>query len=110
MTKNYSPRRQTARWLDGDCPQGVLCILDAGPSVNDRWTVVYADPVRAGSFAQTVLGYRGMCDTPFAPHGVGMYGELDAYQVAALRRRQRSAKWSALPEDCKRAVRNDLES
>jgi hypothetical protein len=110
MTKAYSPRRATARWLDGDCPQGVLCILDSGPRTNDRWTVVYADPVRAGTFAQTVLGYRGMCDSPSSPQGVGMYGEADAYDVAAMRRRFRSAKWSALPEAVKRVVRSDCES
>jgi hypothetical protein len=108
MPRSYSPRRQSARWLDGDCPKGVLAILDAGKSQFDRWTVIYAEPVVSGSYAETVLGYRGMSDAPFSPCGVGMYGELDAHSAAMLRYRQRSAKWSALPNDVRRAVIQDL--
>jgi hypothetical protein len=110
MRRKYTPRRQSARWLDSDCPKGVLAILDAGKTINDRWTVIYAEPVVSGDYHETILGYRGMCSRPFSPCGVGMYGEFSAYDAARLRYRQRSAKWSDLPEDCKRCVRQDLES
>jgi hypothetical protein len=107
--RTYSPRRQSKRWLDADCPQGVLAILDAGKLQFDRWTVIYRKPIVCGSYSDTWLGFRGMSDNPFHPQGVGLYGEMQAYQAAALRYRQRSAKWSTLPDAVKKCVRQDLE-
>jgi len=81
MRRKYTPRRQSARWLDSDCPKGVLAILDAGKTTNGRWTVIYAEPVVSGDYHETILGYRGMCSTPFAPCGVGLYGEMPAHDA-----------------------------
>lgn len=108
MNRTYTPRRQSKRWLDGDCPNGVLAILDAGKTQFDRWTVIYREPICGTTYADMWFGYRGMSDNPTHPQGVGMYGELEAHQAAALRYRQRSAKWSALPDAVKRCVRRDL--
>lgn len=39
----YRPRRCSSRWLDADCPKGVLCIMDH-PAFADRYTIFYAEP------------------------------------------------------------------
>ena len=107
--RNYKPRRQSKRWLDGDCPAGVLAILDAGPRQFDRYTVVYAEPVCGTCYADTVLWYRGMSANPSHPQGVGCSGELQAHQVAALRYREKPARWSTLPDAVKACVRRDCQ-
>lgn len=109
MNRNYSPRRQSAKWLDSDCPKGVLAIFD-DPRFADRYTVFYADPIRRGSYARTIIGYRAMSENPSHPQGVGLFGEMDAHSVAMFRhsRKHRKARWSDLPEAVKRCVRDDL--
>lgn len=104
----YTPRRQSKRWLDGGCPAGVLAILDSGAKCADRYTVIYKDPVCGKTYADMILGFRGMSAAPFHPQGVGMYGELKAYEAAGLRYRSRSCKWSDLPADVQKCVRQDL--
>lgn len=105
----YRPRRQSRRWLDADCPKGVLAIYDS-KNYGERYTVVYAEPVTGETFADMWIGFRGMRADPFHPQGVGMYGEMRAHEMAAYRYRVRhqAAKWSALPEDVKRCVRQDI--
>lgn len=109
---SYKPRRQSKRWLNADCPNGVLCILDNRGKTADRYTVVYADPVCGDTFGDMWFGYRGMSENPFHPQGVGMYGEMRAHDLAAYRYRNahRYATWSSLPDDVKRCVRQDLAS
>jgi hypothetical protein len=106
--RNYTPRRASSRWLDGDCPKGVLAIFDH-PATTDRYTVFYAEPVVGESYADMWLGYRGMSAAPFHPQGVGIYGEMRAHQVAEYRYRNahRACKWSDLPEQVKQCVRQD---
>lgn len=101
------PRRASRRWLDGDCPRGVLAILDH-PNFADRYTVFYAEPY--GEDNSYIAG-RAMSENPFHPQGVGLTIEQRAWEVAAYRYRNkhRYAKWSTLPEACKRLVRQDLE-
>ncbi|MGG5753172.1 hypothetical protein ACQ3I4_11185 [Zafaria sp. Z1313] len=105
----YVPRRAASRFLDGDCPAGVLAIFDSGPGDFDRWTVFYRDVIRPDGNAPTV-GYRAMSADPFAPGGVGVFGEMQLEALRDYRRanRRRSARWSDLPEQVKRAVRADL--
>lgn len=111
MSKTYRPRRQSARWLDADCPKGVLAIYD-NPAFADRFTVIYAEPVTGSDYCNMWLGYRGMSEYPFHPQGVGMYGEMTAPNAAAFRYRERhrAAKWSSLPPDVRRCVLQDLQS
>ena len=109
---NYKPRRQSKRWLDGDCPKGVLAILDNKGQSADRYTVIYAEPIVGDTYSSMVLGYRSMSENPFHAQGVGMYGEFSAHDCAMYRYRFKHhyAKWSSLPDAVKRCVRQDLDS
>lgn len=109
--RNYKPRRQSKRWLDGDCPAGVLAIYDNRGNSADRYTVFYAEPVAGESLANMWLGYRAMSADPFAPQGVGLYCEMRAWEAAAYRYRVKhhACRWSDLPADVQRCVRQDLE-
>lgn len=108
--RGYKPRRASRRWLDGDCPPGVLAIFDH-PDCFDRYTVFYVEPVTGTTRADMWLGYRGMSAQPASPTGFGIFGEMEAYQVAAFRYRSshRAATWSSLPEEVKAVVRRDLD-
>jgi hypothetical protein len=101
------PRRCSSRWLDGDCPKGVLAILDNKGASADRYTVFYAQPY--GEDDSYIWG-RAMSAAPFHPQGVGLSIELRTWEVAAYRYRNKHhyAKWSSLPEDVKQCVRQDL--
>lgn len=104
----YKPRTQSKKFLDGDCPSGVLAIYDNGGKTFDRYTVFYK-PEDATSFADTWIGHRDMSAHPSSPGGYGIYGEMEAYNVAAYRNGnyRESATWSSLPDDVKEAVRYD---
>lgn len=105
----YLPKRQKNLQADADCPAGVLAILDSGPRYADRFTVVYAEPIRDRYSGRNVYGYRGMCANPCHPQGIGMYGELGEGALSAMRRREKRLRWSELPEECRRVVRRDLQ-
>lgn len=109
--RKYSPRRQSARWLNGDCPRGVLAIYDNGGMSKrngsvDRYTVFYAE---------TDTDHRGdvwvscLC-TSEDPGSFGGHDTMRAHQVAAYRYRVRgqAARWTDLPDAVKRTVRADL--
>lgn len=104
----YMPRTQSKKFLDGDCPAGVLAIYDNGGKTWDRYTVFYK-PTDSQSYGYGSIGYRGMSEHPYAPNGFGIYGEMKPFEVAAYRNRiyRESCKWTDLPEDVQRAVRND---
>jgi hypothetical protein len=108
---SYTPRRQSKRWLDEDCPQGVLAIYDNGGKTFDRYTVFYREPITGDAYHNMWLGYRGMSEHPFDPQGFGIYSEMQAHEVAQYRYRAShdACKWSDLPDDVKRAVRMDCE-
>lgn len=110
----YSPRRQSVRWLDADCPKEVLAIMDNGGMSFDRYTVFYvpdkhtkAETPHRGMW----IGYRAMSEHPASAQGFGIYEEMEAYKVAEYRYRAKStyAKWSDLPEDVKVVVRRDCK-
>jgi len=105
----YTPRRASKRWLDGDCPKGVLAILDH-PNTFDRYTIIYAEPICGETFADMRLGYLGASIDPFPPQGFGQHGEMTAHEVASYRYREkhRYARWSDLPDRVKQCVRQDL--
>lgn len=104
----YIPRTQSAKFRDGDCPDGVLAIYDNGSKTFDRYTVFYK-PTEPLKDMRGWIGYRGMSEDPFAPNGFGIYDEMEAYKVARYRERvyRESAKWSELPEQVKKSVRQD---
>ncbi len=104
----YRPRTQSKKFLDGDCPSGVLAIYDNGGATHDRYTVFYK-PSEPVDYAYGWIGYRGMSESPASAQGFGIYGEMKAFEVARYRSSiyRESAKWSDLPEEVKRCVRND---
>lgn len=106
----YRPRTQSKKFLDGDCPDGVLAIYDNGGETWDRYTVFYK-PQAGADYAYGWIGYRGMSEDPYSPGGFGIYSEMRAHEVAAYRNRsyRHSAKWSDLPEQVKKSVRQDCE-
>lgn len=117
MTTTYRPRRASSRWLDGDCPRGVLAIFDNGGvdkrngSV-DRYTVFYAEPIEGYGPGDWWIGYRGMSAHPTHPQGVGVYGEMRAHEVAAYRYRasRQACTWTSLPQEVRDVVRRDLQA
>ena len=102
----YRPRRCSRRWLDGDCPAGVLAILDH-PQYADRYTVFYAEPER-DAHGDVWLSYIG--GTSASTLGISYHDTMRAHEVAAYRYRNkhRYARWSDLPEPVRAMVRADL--
>lgn len=106
----YIPRTQSRKFRDGDCPADVLAIYDNGGKSFDRYTVFYK-PVEPLENLRGWIGYRGMSTDPYAPQGFGIYAEMQAYEVAQYRQRvyRESCKWSDLPEQVKKSVREDCK-
>lgn len=68
------PRRAPAKYLDG-APPYVLSVRDAGPTHNDRYTVVFGWPIWQPSMGRT-LPYLGFNNCPGHPAaGISMWGE-----------------------------------
>lgn len=107
MSRSYTPRRQSRRWLDGDCPREVLALYD-DPRFADRYTVIYADLLDGPS--GPYLWGRGMSGAPSHPQGIGMSFEQSAGAIAAYRYRERNraCRWSSLPEPVKACIRQDV--
>ena len=110
--RTYTPRRQSARWLDGDCPRGVLAIYDNGGLSKrngsfDRYTVFYAEVTRDDRDVWV--------DALFTSENPGHFGghdQMRAHDVAAYRYRVRhqAARWTDLPEAVRDVVRRDLSA
>lgn len=106
--RDYQPRRLSKRWLDGDCPEGVLAIYD-DPRTSDRYTIFYRETSKDHA-GEVWVDYRAASVDPFNPCGIGLYCQMKDYQVRHYRAHNghRKATWSSLPEDVKRLVRQDL--
>lgn len=107
---SYIPRTQSAKFRDSDCPADVLAIYDNGGKTFDRYTVFFK-PVEPLEDMKGRIEYRGMSEHPFDPQGFGIGGDMEAWEVARYRESiyRDSCKWSDLPEDVKRSVRQDCE-
>lgn len=116
MTDTYRPRRQSTRWLDADCPSGVLAIYDNGGVTRrngsfDRFTVFYVpteqDRQREGRDLH--IFYRGMSEAPSSPQGFGVSDDMPWWQARAYRTRvsHHAATWSSLPAAVQEVVRRD---
>lgn len=101
--RDYTPRRCGKRWLDGDCPTGVLAIVDHGAKELERFDVVYTETFTDGRDTWMNL----FC---LNERGSGYHTEMKAHEVAAYRYRMkhRYARWSDLPAAVQQAVRLDL--
>lgn len=84
-----------------------LSVWDDGDKVVDRYTVVYLDEIdRRGK-----VSYLAMNAFPFHPQGFGQHGEMDLNAIAYKGRGgafKKRIKFDDLPDDCKRAVIQDL--
>ena len=106
----YTPRRASKRWLDGDCPDGVLAIF-YNKNFSDCYIVIYKEIYGGEGYIGGYMWGRGMSSNPFHPQGVGMSFELRPYEVAKYRyvNRHRAHKWSELPKDVQECVIRDLK-
>jgi len=104
---NYRPRRQSSRWLDGDCPAGVLALYD-DKRFGDRYTVLYAEVL--DSSRGPYLWGRGMSERPSDPQGIGVSFDIPAHRAREYRyaARNRATRWSDLPATVKDCIRADL--
>lgn len=99
----YSPRRQSKRWLDGDCPREILAIYYDKREPCDPYTIFYAELLGDGRRAS--IGYIALDE-----NGRYFHGELAVYETAAFRYRNahRACKWTSLPEAVRKAVKADI--
>lgn len=84
-----------------------ISVWDDGDKVVDRYTVVYLDDVSPNGR----VDYLAMNAYPFHPQGFGQHGEMDIDAVAYKGRGgafNKRIRFEDLPDDCKRAVMNDL--
>lgn len=81
---------------------------DNGPKFADRYTVVYLSSEVDGR-----VQYLSMSERPFHPQGFGQHGEMPVYLMTYLGRGgvfKKRIKFTDLPEDCQKAVHNDLNN
>lgn len=86
-----------------DYPDGVLGVYDNGGKTIDRYTVVYTPYECEG---KRYFPYLGMSELPFHPQGFGQHGELKSRYTRGPG--ERVLAFSQLPDDCRRAVLQDL--
>lgn len=120
--KTYMPRRATKRWTH-DAPTYVLDVFDH-PKFGDRYTVFLAGSEGfhldkagnivsgMGDYGRSYLQYFGANEAPTHPQGVGMWGEMPAYDVANYRRSysHKRIAWRDLPESVKACVQSACEA
>lgn len=125
MSRLYSPRRASKRWLEG-APPYVLDVLDNKGKTADRYTVLFTFPFAfaldhagnflpdgaKGDFTSTYVQYLGMSGAPSHPQGVSMWGEMKAYEAAAYRYRSKHQRirWNDLPAEIRAHVIARAES
>lgn len=85
----------------------LLC-YDAGSSVGDRYTVVFAREYRNG---RQFWPYLAMSADPFYPTGIGMSGELNRPPAGSYGRSHLGARipFELLPPDCQKLAIQTLK-
>lgn len=98
-------KRCPKRFLEG-APDHVADIFD-DPRTADRYTVFYRE-LQQGSRGPWLV-YRSMSAYPFHPQGIGMFGEMELWQLSAYRHENRRfrVRWADLPPDVQRCVIQD---
>lgn len=107
MSRGYRPRRCSRRWLDGDCPPEVLCIIRAthDDPAPEKYDVLYtAVDEHAGRSWLTGIAISAN-GRPYN------HFELETHKAAAYRYRSkgRYVKWTDLPEGVQATVRRDIK-
>ena len=104
MSRIYRPKRATSRWLE-EAPAYLLSVHDAGPEVNDRYTVCFGWPLWQESMGRTVP-YLGFNENPTSPNmGVSMWGECKAHRQGL-----KKIRWLDLPENLRKHVIGRVET
>lgn len=114
MSRPYTPRRASQRWLEG-APDH---ILDCFHNVSGTWDVLYTGILLSQrgeglrTYANCYLGGREMSADPHHPQGVGMWFELTASEAALYRYRNghKRVKWKDLPEKVRECAIRDGKS
>lgn len=105
MPSTYSPRRCSAKWLDGDCPSHVLAIMDNGAdsTYSGRFTIFCHAPNGGAEIDVLDMSPPGGYGNP----GCAEWGTLPAGDVATWRYRHkdRYMRWSELPAEVQHTVR-----
>ena len=107
MSRKYTPRRASKRWLEG-APSYILDVIwERGPNATaDCITVLLTGdelirPEGSLEYTDCRVPYIGLdvC-------GRGCWGELSAYEAAGFRyrRKHHRATWASLPEIVRREV------
>lgn len=102
MSKGYRRSRT-------DYPDGVLGVYDNGGKTADRYTVVYEPYVCK---KRTYFPVTDMSPNPFWPQGVCLHNSFPFRPVGSgwgHKGQGRLIAFEALPKDCQRAARQDLE-
>ena len=104
---SYRPRRAGKRWQES-APEYILDVFDNRGKTCDRYTVLFGGSLLyhdapegwPATLANTYVPYLGMSDAPTHPQGFSQWGELKAYDAAALRYRDghHRIRWLDLPE------------
>ena len=101
MPQEYTPRRANlTRWLK-DAPDYILDVVDS-KNCGERYTVIFTKAMssQSGAYHETWISFLGMSDAPTHPQGVSIWGEMEAWKMAAYRRRvhRQRIRWLDLPE------------
>ena len=114
MNRQYRPRRAGKRWLEG-APHEVLDVFDNGGKTADRYTVFFVffgEPmlIFPPPGENVYTPYLGMSENPSHPQGVGMWGELRAYEVADYRYKhgRERIRWADLPDAVRECVTRSI--
>jgi hypothetical protein len=99
----HKVRRCNKRWLDADCPAGVLAIIDSKTFI-DRYTILFTETFEYEG--KTYVTYLGTNESG----SVSGHGLMPAHEAAAYRYRNkhRYMRWSDLPESVKAMVHYEL--
>lgn len=108
--RKYNPRRQSKRWLDGDCPAEVLALYDNRGRTADRYTVLYRSTITDHRGNVWITG-RAMNSDPMHPQGIGLGFEQLAHAIASWRYRVRheAVRWTDLPPRVQECIRLDCK-
>lgn len=103
--RDYSPRRQSKRWLDGDCPREILAIYYDKREPCDPYTIIYAEPDKDDR--DYWFTYAGLSED-----GMGYHGQLRRHEMQGFRDRNknRARKWSEVHAPVRGWILADIRS